>query len=235
MPNFQSWLESVLDMLLPRHCIACSLSSGTRNLCPPCHAELPRILSGCRLCGLQLPLSSDEICGSCLKNSPPWASATTGLIYQFPVDQIVCRFKFNRDLACGQILAEELLSAIRQKRPLLPDLIIPVPLYRSRHFSRSFNQAEVLARQLGKGLQIPVRPRFLCRSRRTSEQSGLDALARRKNIKGAFSCRQSDIRHVALVDDVMTTGATLAECSRTMKRAGVACVSVWVAARATIN
>ena len=91
------------------------------------------------------------------------------------------------------------------------------------------------ARELGKGLQIPVRPRLLSRTRRTRAQSGLDARERRKNTRAAFSSHQTGFSHVALVDDVMTTGATLAECTRTLKRAGVSCVSAWVAARANIG
>ena len=228
-------LERILDLLLPRHCIACGLFSGAGNLCPQCSAELPRNLAGCRQCGLQLPVRSDDLCGSCLKKPPPWDSCIAGLVYRFPVDQMVCRFKFNRALACGQILGAELLAAIENSGCTLPEVIVPVPLHRSRQFSRSFNQADMLARQLGRGLKISLRPTLLARCKRTSAQSGLDAAARRKNIRGAFSCRQTAIRHVALVDDVMTTGATLAECSRSLKRAGVATVAVWVAARAAIE
>jgi ComF family protein len=234
-PNYRRCGEQLLDLLLPRCCAACGMRSGAENLCLPCKSELPRISFGCRKCGLQLSLRSDLLCGKCLKAPPPWDSGIAGLTYRFPVDQMVCRFKFNRDLACGQILGMELLTAIELKEPLLPEVIIPVPLHRGRQFSRSFNQADMLARQLGRGLQIPVRHGILSRSRRTGAQSGLDALARKKNIRRAFSCRRSGIRHAALVDDVMTTGATLAECSRTLKRSGVACVSVWVAARASID
>ncbi len=232
---YQPWLERMLDQLLPRHCVACGSFSGAGNLCPLCRAELPRNLCGCRQCGLQLSVRTDDLCGSCLQKPPPWDSCIAGLMYHFPVDQMVCRFKFNRDLACGQILGAELLAAIGRNACTLPEVIIPVPLHRSRQFSRSFNQAEMLARQVGRGLQIPVRPTLLARRRRTAAQTGLDALARRKNIKGAFSCSPSGIRHASIVDDVMTTGATLAECVHTLKRAGVAYVSVWVAARATIS
>jgi ComF family protein len=233
-PQFRSRGERLLDLILPGYCAACGLNCSAGNLCPPCKAELPRIASGCRKCGLPLSLRSDLLCAQCLKNPPPWDSGLAGLVYRFPVDQMVCRFKFNRDLACGRILGLELLTAIRSREKSMPDIIVPVPLHRSRHFSRTFNQADMLARQVGRGLQIPLRRGLLSRTRRTGAQSGLDAAARRKNIRGAFSCRQSGIRHAALVDDVMTTGATLAECSRTLKRAGIVCVSVWVAARASI-
>jgi ComF family protein len=111
-----------------------------------------------------------------------------------------------------------------------------VPLHRLRHFSRTFNQADLIAGQVGKALKIPVYGSILRRRRRTRAHSGLDATSRKKNIKGAFVCqipagRRTSLEHVALVDDVMTTGATLAECTRTLKNAGVDSVSVWIAAR----
>jgi ComF family protein len=161
------------------------------------------------------------------------------LVYRFPVDRLVCRFKFNRDLSAGALLGRELLDAIRRSGQELPDAIVPVPLHRTRQFSRTFNQAELLARQLGRALDIPVHSRLLTRNRRTAAQSGLDAAGRRRNIRGAF--RLSGLRgalpscrHIALVDDVLTTGVTLAECSRScgaLRRR----ISVWVAARAPIT
>jgi len=159
------------------------------------------------------------------------------LVYRSPVDQLVCGFKFGRHLACGQILARELGLAVREKRSHLPACIIPVPLHRTRHFFRSFNQADLLARQLAKNLEIPVFSTLLRRQRRTRAHSGLDAASRKRNIKGAFTCRIPAgklplCRDLVLVDDVMTTGVTLAECTRTLKKAGAGRVSVWVAARA---
>lgn len=227
-----AWLEAGLDYLLPRQCVACGLPSTLENLCRHCKAELPRMLQACQQCGQALFVSGDRRCGSCLRNPPPWESATAALAYRFPVDQLVCRFKFRRDLACGQVLGTELLAAIIQRASPLAQVIVPVPLHRRRQLSRSFNQAERLARQVSGGLHIPVRPGLLSRPRRTSAQSGLDASERKRNIRGAFSCQRIHYQHVALVDDVMTTGATLAECARVLKRAGAGRVSVWVAARA---
>lgn len=233
--NSRAWAESLLDLFLPRHCVACGLASGDSNLCRPCTAELPRNLNACQQCGLKLSVLADTLCGNCLKSPPPWQFGVAGLDYRFPVDQLVCRFKFRRDLASGQVLGMQLLAAIQRGNNPLPEVIVPIPLHRSRQFARSFNQAELLARELGKGLQIPVQSHLLSRTRRTRAQSGLDARERRKNTRAAFSSQQTCFCHVALVDDVMTTGATLAECTRTLKRAGVSCVSVWVAARANIG
>jgi ComF family protein len=214
----------------------CGCSSGSENLCRPCASELPCGSHSCLQCGLPLSHRADRLCGHCLRRPPPWDFATSALVYEFPVDQLVCRFKFGRNLACGQVLSRELIRAIRHKSGILPGCILPVPLHRLRHLSRTFNQADLLARQVGKALKIPVFGSILRRRRPTRAHSGLDAASRKKNIKGAFICsipagRLAAFEHVALVDDVMTTGATLAECTRTLKNAGAGCVSVWIAAR----
>ena len=235
--SVSSWTETILDAFIPRHCLMCGFASGAENLCQPCSAELPRSGHSCLQCGLPLSHSADRICGHCLRRAPPWGSAIAALDYRFPVDQLVCRFKFGRNLPCGQVLSRELILAAREKCTEMPDCIVPVPLHRSRHFSRAFNQADLLARQVGKALGIPVNGSILWRSRRTRAHSGLDAARRKSNIKGAFKCRipsekPGAFNHLVLIDDVMTTGATLAECTRALKKGGAGRVSVWVAARA---
>lgn len=227
-----------LDLLLPRHCVLCGMASGNANLCGPCSAALPRNLHACQRCGLTLPLRGGPVCGNCLRKPPPWNAMIAALAYRFPVDGLVRRFKFNRDLACGKVLAAELIAALRRESVAPPDCIVPVPLHRFRHVLRTFNQAELIARELGRAIGIPVQPSLLRRVRRTRAQSGLNAAERRRNVKGAFGITPSatdKIPHkVALVDDVMTTGVTLAVCTQALRRAGVRDVAVWVAARAPV-
>lgn len=231
----------LIDRLLPRHCLLCGLPADDGQLCAGCRGDLPRAGPCCSLCALPLPASGRNhgrlLCGRCLLRPPPWDAAVAALAYCYPADRVVCRFKFARDLCCGAALAREMLSAIRHRGDPLPQAIVPVPLHRSRYFARTFNQAELLARSLGRDLVLPVHTRLLLRHRRTRAQSGLDAAARRRNIRGAFTVRSRTRRsavdrHLALVDDVLTTGVTLAECVRTLKRSGAARVTVWVAARA---
>ena len=160
-----------------------------------------------------------------------------GLNYDFPVDALVCRFKFNRSLAAGAALGGELLREIRRRTIERPQAVVPVPLHWTRLLRRQFNQAEVLALHVARPLGLAVLPRLLHRSRRTPPQSGLDARNRRKNLKGAFSLNAKESAvgrwsHLALVDDVCTTGETLEACTSALVKAGVARVSVWVAARA---
>ena len=222
----------MVDLLLPTHCILCGLYSGSQNLCNGCLADLPRLTLTCRLCARACPRSEIMMCGPCLSRPPLWDRALAALAYEYPVDQVVRQFKFHHNLACGQLLAEELITCVRRSHVSLPKVLIPVPLHFSRRFSRGFNQAEFLARRLGSRLNLPVMVGKLRRNKRTSAQSGLDRKQRQTNISGAFSCRQLRGIRVALVDDVLTTGTTLVECTRALRAAGAGGVAVWVAARA---
>lgn len=228
-------MDRLLDILLPRHCLVCGMFAGPQNLCAPCSAELPRAADTCRRCALPLPGNPGAVCGVCLRSPPPWDGAVTAFDYRYPVRQLVRRFKFNRSLASGAVLAAELSRAV-QRVGTRPDVIVPVPLHGWRFFRRGYNQADLIARRIGRDLDLRVDAGLLRRLRRTSAQSGLDAAQRRRNVRGAFQAgrrRGAPIpRSVALVDDVMTTGATLEACTRALLRAGVRSVLLWVVARA---
>lgn len=182
-----------------------------------------------------LPLSTPApLCGECLTHEPPFTAACAPFVYASPFDQLMMRFKFGRNLAAGSVLAELWLDALRASPPPRPDALLPVPLHPLRLRERGYNQALELARPLGRALDIALRADLLERTRATSAQSNLDAVERRRNLRGAFAIMKNVAlpAHVALVDDVMTTGTTLRECARTLLRAGVARVDVWVLARA---
>lgn len=240
-PLLARWGATLLDRLLPPRCLLCGLGSEAGNLCAACHADLPRGRRRCRQCALPVRTFDETgvtpLCGACLRKPPPWRRAVAALDYRFPADRLVCHFKFQRNLACGAVLQEELLAAVRRVGAPLPEMLVPVPLHRWRQAARSFNQSEMLARSLGRSLGLPVASGLLLRARHTRAQSGLDAADRRRNVHGAFRCRPAlgallRDRSLALVDDVLTTGTTLAECCRTLRRAGAGEISVWVAARA---
>jgi ComF family protein len=184
---------------------------------------------------LPLPGNSGSTCGACLQSAPPWDRALAALDYRYPVRQLVRRFKFNRSLASGAVLAAELSRAVRCDGQR-PDVIVPVPLHGWRFFRRGYNQADLVARRLGRDLGVRIDAGLLQRRRQTPAQTGLDAVQRRRNVHGAFRVnrrRRAPLpRCVALVDDVMTTGATLEACTRALLHAGVQSVLLWVVARA---
>lgn len=236
-------VRGLVEQLLPRHCVLCRARCNS-NLCTGCDADLPAIGNHCYRCGIPLDLAHpgnntrahpDHQCGQCIKKPPPFDRTIPALDYVFPVNVLVQRFKFRRSFACGAVLSDRLLKAvkpIRADQASMPELLVPVPLHPLRQFTRVYNQAELIAFDISRNLGIPVRPGLLRRTRRTRSQPGLNAAERQKNLKGSIKARCVNVKHLAVVDDVMTTGATVSECATALKNAGVEYVSVWVAARA---
>ena len=229
----------LIEQLLPACCLLCGQACPHRLICLACENDLPRNLEACHVCGLPGSWGTGQVCADCLRHPPRWDQAVAALVYEYPVDHLVRRFKFHKDLACGQLLAEELARAVKARmedtaRGLSdeqPDLLIPVPLHFLRRWKRAYNQAELIAVEVQKLCKIPLVNNVLKRVQPTAAQSGLNRKARLKNLRNAFRCLPVDGAHVALVDDVLTTGATLQECTRVLKQGGARKVSVWVAAR----
>lgn len=218
--------------LLPWRCLLCGARGADGiDLCADCAAELPRNRSCCARCALPLAVPA-ALCGECQRRAPPWDAAWAPFRYGWPLDRLESRYKFSADLAAGRVL-----SRLWQSEPCplrLPQLLLAVPLHRSRLRRRGYNQALELARPLAHALGVPLHRDALQRRRSTAAQTELDAVARRRNVHGAFALREGVVlpAHVAILDDVMTTGATLAECARVLRRAGVQRVDVWALARA---
>jgi ComF family protein len=176
---------------------------------------------------------SAALCVNCQKHPPPFHHVLAPFTYHYPFNVLIPRFKFHQDLAAGRVMAEVFAGAI--SRDALPKALVPVPLHLSRLRQRGFDQALVLAKTLSTQLRIPVHANGLKRVRFTEAQSDLDAKARLQNCRGAFVVRAVPIpAHVALVDDVMTTGATVRECTQVLLNAGVKRVDVWVMARVAL-
>lgn len=228
--RFRPWLSAATRFLLAPRCLVCEAPSETdRALCRACAAGLARNDSCCGRCAqpLATPLPA---CTTCLQADRPWADLWVPFVYTWPLDDLERRFKFAGSLVAGRLLSQCWLDT--GCPPTMPELLLPMPLHRSRLRSRGYNQAMELARHLGRRLSIPVRHDVLQRVKKTRPQTDLDAAARAANIRGAFHVRRvPSQRHVAVVDDVMTTGATLGECVRTLTDAGVARVDVWALAR----
>ena len=229
--RLQPW-HALRRWLLPWRCLLCGAPGADGvDLCTDCAAELPRNRSCCARCALPLAVPA-ALCGECQRHPPPWDAAWSPFRYGWPLDRLESRYKFGADLAAGRVL-----SLLWQREPCpirLPQLLLSVPLHHSRLRRRGYNQALELARPLARAAGVPLRHDALLRRRSTAAQTELDALARRRNVHGAFALREGIAlpAHVAILDDVMTTGATLAECARVLRRAGVQRVDVWALARA---
>lgn len=171
---------------------------------------------------------SAERCGACQRARGSLLQVRAALVYAAPVDRLLRRFKFHQDLAAGRLLAQLMVEALQQAPR--PQAVVPVSLHRRRLRQRGYDQALELARPLARELGLPL-VEGLQRVRATHAQSQLDAAARRRNLRGAFVARPGLPAHVALVDDVMTTGATLRAAAMALRRAGVKRVDAWVCAR----
>lgn len=173
------------------------------------------------------------LCGTCTRSPPSFDAAHAAFAYAWPVDRLIQRFKFNADLATGRILAQALGEYLDLHQVPRPDLLIPVPLHRARLAERGFNQSSEIARVLGRFLDARVAFDRLLRVQATPAQSGLDRSARRRNLRHAFECRRhASGPHIAIVDDVITTGSTAEAAARTLKRAGAGRVDAYALARA---
>ncbi|MDH4556100.1 ComF family protein [Pseudomonas sp. BN417] len=222
-----------------RHTSTCLLCHGPGSdlpICTGCEAELPWLGGCCAICAL--PLQTHGLpCGACLKRPPPFAKVEAPWRYAFPVDSLITRFKHQGrwplGRLLGELLARHLDHAFSEGLPR-PHALLPVPLAAPRLRLRGFNQAQMLARWLRDELQIPLQADWLQRVEDGPSQQGLDAAARRRNLRRAFALdERAEVRglHLALVDDVLTTGTTAHFLARLLKRAGAARVDVYCLAR----
>ena len=221
----------------PPVCVLCGGAgrSPAFDLCVDCETDLPRNDVACRLCAQPLVAAHTTlmVCGACLSRPPPFDAACCPFRYAYPVDRLVQGIKYRGALAQGRVLSELLARGAQQRDEPLPELLIPVPLGQKRFRERGYNQAIELGRYVEKRLGIPMRADLVARVRETREQATLDKRERRKNLHGAFAVvRELPAARIAVIDDVITTGSTVSELARVLKRAGASRVEVWAVARA---
>jgi len=224
-------LKTIQRYLLPPVCVTCGQEAeGGLDLCRGCLAAMPYLGAACRRCAL--PLASPGICGGCLKMPPPFEQTFSLFRYTHPIDHLIQQLKFNRRLVNARLLGALMAESLWQQEQRLPDLIVPVPLHRRRLQTRGYNQAVELARPVSKLLGVPIGFGCCHRIRETAVQSDLVAKERRANVKGAFEVSRVMVgKHVAVIDDVMTTGNTVTELAQEMRDEGARIVDIWVCAR----
>ena len=240
-----TWLriakKELIDRILPYTCILCSEETKrTVDLCLDCEKNLSWLGHVCIHCAASLPLETNAMCGACLKKPFPFYKTCIPFSYTGAIRKLISGLKFQQRLLyatiLGNLLAEQI--KLRYQNEHLPNLIIPVPLHTKRLRGRGFNQVMEIARPINKKLKISIDYKSCLRVRNTLAQSELPAGQRRTNVKNAFALqKQKNLlnQHIALLDDVMTTGHTLTELSRILYDAGVKRIDVWCCARTYLN
>jgi ComF family protein len=233
-PDWLTIAQNLASLVAPPVCALCG-GPGRRqqeiwgiDLCAHCEAACPRVAQACSRCAEPLP------CTRCVDSPPSFDAALALFRYEDPVDLMITSLKFQAELGFARVLGTLLAQAVRVRGGALPLCLIPMPLHLSRLRERGFNQCEAIAAHAARRLDIRMDARLLYRTRATLPQSGLAATARAVNLRGAFAVRdgRTPPAHVALLDDVMTTGHTAEAAASALKAAGCQRVEIWTCARA---
>lgn len=222
--------RSLLDLAAPPTCLYCGTGAVDGPVCGGCHDDLPWNDDACPGCALPSPLGL--LCRFCRRKPRRFDSAWTAFVLEAPVHPSLLGLKYHARFEQGRALGGLMASALNNRTDPLPDLLLPVPLHWRRLVRRGYNQSLLITRELARQLAVPCDAQALKRTRAGRDQIGQTRTQRRQNLRGAFACgRRLDGLHVALVDDVMTTGSTLDELARVCRRAGAVRIEAWAAAR----
>lgn len=216
-----------LRALLAQDCVLCAAPSGDALFCAGCARDLPALGDACPQCAGPSP--GGAVCGACLRDPPSFDATVAVWRYEFPVDRLVLALKHGGRLALAGAFGDALAASTADRRV---DALVPMPLAAPRLRERGFNQAMEIARRRARDTTLRVDPVLVARVRDTPSQADLPHDARAANVRGAFACTGVvEGMSIAIVDDVMTTGASLEELAKTLKRAGATRVENWVVAR----
>lgn len=228
-------LDAVLQALFPARCLLCkTLTQRSLEICTACESALRPNTNACRRCALPLKNRSVHTCGPCLVHPPPQLSALASFTYDPPLTQLIAGLKHGAGVPQARILGHFLARAIRESGCALPDIIVPIPITYRRRLARGFNQSSLLALELSRSLDVPVRLDILRRVRHSIPQQGQNARNRLRNVRAAFKAKDTATSTIALVDDVITTGATVGAAAAALREAGAGSIHVWAIARALL-
>lgn len=225
-----NWRKNLRQTFLPSYCRLCQApDSDERGLCHGCLTDLPRLGFACPRCAQPLATAA-ALCGDCQRWPRAFDRCIALFRYAAPLDRLLLQLKFGHAVHLARSFAA--LFADRLENEARPDAILPVPLHPARQRQRGFNQAVEIARPLARQLGCALDLDTCVRTRATPPQSRLSAAARRHNLRGAFRLTRSPATHIALLDDVMTTGSTLNEVASLLHDGGAQRIEIWVCARA---
>lgn len=235
-------LKNILSHIIPHRCIVCKafannseppLNPYAPNMCSECRQALPELKYACAKCCQ--PIHIGELCGKCITESHYFDIVYCAYAYNFPIDKLIHQIKYGDKPEMIRCLGDLLIDHIHQHRDIRtpPELLIPVPSHPSRIRQRGFNQSLELTKHLSSKLNITFLRHSIAKCKATSPLASLNLKKRQVAIRNSFRVKQPvNAKHVAIVDDVMTSGATASELARTLKRDGVKYVEVWCIARA---
>ncbi|PXF32025.1 hypothetical protein WH50_06770 [Pokkaliibacter plantistimulans] len=234
MKNNKVYFRSFFNQLF-YPCVLCRSHPRppTGLLCTGCQQDMPFNQPACLGCSLPLEAqSATGLCGQCLKQAPLYNRVWSPWRYETPLPYLISRWKYQADFSAGRLLASLMLGAWQEAGLQPPEVLLPVPMHRQRLQQRGFNHSLWLAQYLSRHLQIKVDTHYLQRTQATATQQGLSARARRRNLRSAFALRGNPgYRHVAVIDDVMTTGATANAIAALLRSQQITRLQLWCLAR----
>jgi len=241
--NFKSFIRTIKKGIKQKRCLFCDETTyNNEAVCSPCYQDLPWNTYHCSQCALPLPTlqkptnkpALNIVCGGCISVPPPFTTTIASFCYEVPIDKAIQRLKYNQKQYFASIFASFLAKMIHQQYQYspLPVCLIPVPMHKDKLKERGFNQALLISQKLSKQLSIPTNATILQKIKSTPSQTRLNKLQRTRNLKGAFTLKETVVgQHIALIDDVVTTRATSDLLSQLLIDAGAKRVDVWCIAR----
>ncbi len=233
-----NWLDIIQNYCFPPTCLFCGAAGkNSQDICPACKTALPLNPSRCRRCGSPFDFIPDRpaVCGNCLRQPPAFDATHAPFLYRGALRYSIHALKYQKQLKYARLLGFLLAESLTGTAPL-PDAILPVPLHRKRYQERGFNQSLEIAKTLARCLNLNLDVHSCKRTRDTGHQTRLNPKQRHKNLRNAFAVSKPvNPAHIAIIDDVMTTGATVNELTITLKKAGAQRVDIWVCARALMR
>lgn len=218
-------------MRLPSICSLCNqFHDSSMAVCTHCIEFMTPLGPSCQRCAHPLADAHYLLCGRCIKKAPYFDRALINYPFEEPLRSLLHQFKYHNGLYLGSFLCHLILKSVQDHQPM-PQCLIPVPMHPQRVRLRGYNQAVILAKALAKKLQIPCDIKSCDKVIKTAAQASLDGEQRQKNLRHAFKSRPLPFEHVAIIDDLLTSGRTANELARTLKKSGVRRVDVWCCAR----
>lgn len=229
-------IKKISHFVFPPTCILCHGPSENIDLCAHCLTYCHRAPYRCYQCALPLASATTTPCGTCLKKEPLYQRSITLFDYAEPIAELLNQLKFHQRLVNARVLGELMAEHVKKNYVAVkqPECIIPVPLHSARLKERGFNQTLELAYPIARKLNMLIENTLLERRIDTQQQSLLSAADRRRNLRGAFIAHSAPYKHIALLDDVVTTGSTIHACCEALQKVGVEQIDIWSIARTDI-